>query len=241
MIESISDVAKRAAANAAQPRPDLEQLEVERREERRLEELARTRRVSAIPPRYAKATVDAVKVDGRNRPAVDRARSIVSAGIYRTGFGMWGPAGVGKTYIAAGIGNAAIAAGFGAKMFTPEQLFARYFAASSYGGDEAVADLLREVAETPVLILDDFGSEAVSRPKLAFLAEILNARWNADCGTLIVTANMSFADLMDKYVELSEKAGDRERGFAIMDRIRALTGEWVALVGKSQRAFDGDA
>jgi len=239
-VNHISEIAARAAANARELRPELEQLDAQRQAERRAEELARTLRVSEIPAKYAGVTIDKLRISGENRAAIDLARTIVEAGSYRRSCGFFGPAGGGKTSVACAIANGAIKAGKAARYTTPETLFGRYFSASSYGGDEAVGDLLREFSTTPVLILDDFGSEAVSRPKLAFLAELINARWNADAGCLIVTSNSSFDDLHAKYLELAEKAGDRERGTAIMDRVRALTGDWIPIINKkSQRVFDG--
>lgn len=238
---TIDAIKRRAAELAKVPRPDLDALQEEQKRER-LEELReRTNRVSGIPPRYAKSSIDRLTGGANNRAAIDLARTIAHAGHFRRGFGMWGDVGVGKSEIACAVANAGIAAGKTAKYFTPKALFARFKNADSYGSAEAVADLLRMVAETPILILDDFASESGSKLELAFLAELINARWNAADGCLIITSNKSFGDTLAGYNALAEDAGDPERGLAIMDRVAALTGDWICMQGVSQRAYDGVA
>lgn len=237
-------VARVVAENAAiaRERAPEYKAEAERRRREAARELNdRIERLSHIPPRYAKATLNRAP-DVHTRAAVDAARSI-AAGDFRNGIGLFSAdsTGTGKTEIAAAIGNTAKTAGYTAKMFSPEVLYGRLIEASSYGGDEAVADVLRDIANTRVLILDDFGSESMDRRKLSWLALILDTRWNAGSGLcLVITSNWTFEELHARYIEAAEAAGDKMRGSAIMDRVRALTGTWILVGGPSRRKYGSD-
>jgi DNA replication protein DnaC len=231
----LAKVQAKCAEYAAQPEPEhVRKLSEHDSKIKAREARDWVMRHSAIPVRYREFPAG-FEIDLNNQLAYEATQLISQSG-FVTGVGLFGGAGIGKSQMASVVALEAIDRGIPAKMFTPEGLLARVFDASTYGGEEAVADVMRDIALTPVLILDDLGSEALSRQKLAWLYEILNSRWNAGRNRcLIVTSNVSFGDLLVKYATIAERAGDKERGEAIMDRIRALAWPWIEMLGDSRR------
>ena len=67
---------------------------------------------------------------------------------------------------------------------------------STWSGDGRESDIMRQVAETPLLCLDDLGQGASAAPKAypAFLFGLVNARYTGNKKTF-VTTNAELADI----------------------------------------------
>jgi DNA replication protein DnaC len=220
--------------------PDVEARQAEAAAERRREVVERAARSACIPTEFAKASIGTLRGGGEKRVAIDGVRGIVMGG-FKSSQGIFGDIGVGKSYLHSAVGNAAIEAGLKVRMFTPTEIFARLTGAESYAGTESVIDVLRDLASARVTIFDDFGSELlITRRSLAYLFEIVK-RITASDGTLLINSNRGFDDLHGMYAAKGVEFGDERRGTAIMDRIRAKTGKWLEIRGKSERVFRGEA
>lgn len=103
---------------------------------------------------------------------------------------LWGDVGGGKTFLAACIANALIDKGIPATMTTIPRLVSAM--QKDFGAErEAV---LRMVAQTPLLVLDDVGTERDTEYMGEQVYEIINARYKAQ-KPLIVTTNLTMAAL----------------------------------------------
>lgn len=89
---------------------------------------------------------------------------------------MTGPTGSGKTWIACALAHQACRHGFSAKYWRVPRLFEEIRTAH---GDGSYLKLLKRVAKTPILVLDDWGLTALSTQDRADLLEILDDRVNA--------------------------------------------------------------
>ena len=89
---------------------------------------------------------------------------------------MTGPTGSGKTWIACALAHQACRQGRSAKYWRVPRLFQELRTAH---GDGSYLKLLKRLAKTPVLVLDDWGLIALSTQDRADLLEILDDRINA--------------------------------------------------------------
>ena len=88
---------------------------------------------------------------------------------------MTGPTGSGKTWIACALAHQACRHGLSARYWRVPRLFEEIRTAH---GDGSYLKLLKRVAKTPVLLLDDWGLTALSTQDRADLLEILDDRVN---------------------------------------------------------------
>jgi DNA replication protein DnaC len=89
---------------------------------------------------------------------------------------MTGPTGSGKTWIACALAHQACRQGLSARYWRVPRLFEEI---RTSHGDGSYLKLLKRLAKTPVLILDDWGLIALSTQDRADLLEILDDRLNA--------------------------------------------------------------
>jgi len=234
--DSMANIQRRCKENASLPVPENIREMVERDKRFAVEQkIITSRRASVIPVRYVDVKLCELRVDKENYNAIHNARALIASD-FKYGVGFWGDKGTGKSTLAAAIANEAIACGFVAKMFNPERMLGRMFDASTYGGEERIKSVREDIAKSQVLIIDDFGSETLTHQKLSWMFEFINERWNQGRNfCTIVTSNLAFLDLAATYNGAAEKAGDRPRGEAIIDRIRAMTWPWYEMRGKSRR------
>jgi DNA replication protein DnaC len=202
----------------------------------------RVLRGSYIPPRFLQVRLDKLVVDDENSAAIRAAFAAVDSG-FRDGLGLTGRPGVGKSTVIAAIGAAAIDAGIPARVMRASTLISRLRDARRFGGDEDLADVRRDFERTPVLGLNDLGSEPFDREALVWLHELLDARWeNRDDAKgryypLFASSNLTLTELARHYMDECARIGENPvRGEAIVDRLRSLTSTpWIALTGRSRR------
>jgi DNA replication protein DnaC len=86
-----------------------------------------------------------------------------------------GPTGIGKSYVACAFGNKACRDGYGVLYRRTSRLFDELAQARA---DGTYAQVLRRLAKTPVLILDDFGLQPLTASERKDLLEVLEDRYN---------------------------------------------------------------
>lgn len=111
-----------------------------------------------------------------------------------------GPAGTGKTYLAAAITRSLLEIGHDAEFYEMAEIYRRV--RKSFGADSQVpeADILAAYIRTPWLTLDDFGAGALSDFERRCALEILNGRINEERRT-IVTTNLDLDEIREKMDE----------------------------------------
>lgn len=147
----------------------------------------------------------------------------------RNGLFLVGGYGTGKTHLAAAVANELIRNGTPALCMTMIDLLANVRRTYNGQGDEA--DILKLYTETPLLIIDDLGSEAATEWTSSMIFTIVNARYEAYM-PVIVTTNCGTEELTRSLTP----AGCSERNTQKMiDRLREMCLA-VPLDGPSWRA-----
>lgn len=117
---------------------------------------------------------------------------------------MWGDVGHGKTFYAACIANALIDKGIPAVMTTIPKLVA----GMQKGYGEKRQDILTMVASTPLLVLDDLGTERNTEYMTEQMYEVINERYKAR-KPLIVTTNLTGQQLRNPEDVAKKRIYDR--------------------------------
>jgi len=102
---------------------------------------------------------------------------------------LMGPYASGKTHLAAAIGNYRVGMGFPALLVVVPDLMDHLRATFSPQSSVSYDRLFEEVRTTPLLILDDLGTQAMSPWVKEKLYQLFNYRYNATLPTVITTAN----------------------------------------------------
>ena len=105
-----------------------------------------------------------------------------------------GPNGCGKTHLAAAIANQRLAQGQPAFFVVVPDLLDHFRSAYSPESKIAYDELFETVRSTPLLILDDLGSQSSTPWAQEKLYQILNHRYNARLAT-VITSNLSLEDI----------------------------------------------
>lgn len=98
-----------------------------------------------------------------------------------------GSFGTGKTHLAAAIGNARLAAGDSVMFMTTPDLLDHLRNSYSDRTDSSYDEVFERIKETPLLILDDLGSENPSGWAMEKLFQLLNHRYTRERPTIITT------------------------------------------------------
>jgi len=125
-----------------------------------------------------------------------------------------GPYGCGKTHLAAAIANARAAMGQPALFIVVPDLLDHLRATFSPTSQVRFDKRFEEVRTTPLLILDDLGTENASPWAQEKLFQILNYRYNARLATVITMARK--IDEVDPRIRTRMADLERSRVFAIL-------------------------
>src|SRR5690554_91788 len=133
-----------------------------------------------------------------------------------------GPTGSGKTFLACALANAACRQGFSARYYRLPKLMTELAMAK---GDGSYPKLLRKLARTEVLILDDWGLATLSESESRELLEVIEDRTQAR--STIVASQLPIS-------EWHGTMADPTAADAILDRL-VHTAHKIALKGESMR------
>lgn len=140
---------------------------------------------------FNKLSLEARGENGAPGPRPDMAHAIEVARTYAQEPKGWlvitGPAGSGKTRIAAAIANQRIDLGHTALFIPVADLLDHLRSTFSPSSDIAYDELFEQVREVPLLILDDLGQESATPWAREKLAQLLGHRYNGGLPTVITT------------------------------------------------------
>jgi DNA replication protein DnaC len=177
--------------------------EVTLRRQKRFQARARAARL-----RHAAAVED---IDFRSARGLDRALFLKLASCdfirERRNLIITGPCGVGKSWLASALGHKACREDFSVLYHRAPRLFAALAVARNTG---RYANLLRSIARTKLLILDDWGPEPLNAEQRRDLLEIVEDRY--DVGSTIITSQVP----LDSWYQI---VADPTLADAILDRV----------------------
>jgi len=133
-----------------------------------------------------------------------------------------GPTGVGKTYLACALGNKACRDGYRVRYWSTPKLLREL---STAAADGSLARLLKQLARTDLLILDDWGLERLKDAHAQLLLEILEDR--QDVGSVLITSQFAVA-------AWHELIGNPTIADAMLDRL-VHNAHRIELKGESMR------
>lgn len=195
--------------------------------------IEQVRMQSELPDRFRLSAFVNFAVEADNLEAFTAVRAFVERSFKPPGVGLYGSVGTGKTRLLCAAANAAIMAEKRVVVLTTTELALR-LKATFQTRDDSEYSLIQRLVRTPVLILDDLGKEQITEWSAQNLFEFFNARYNTGL-PLLVAANQNLADLKrTKYASVPEGV-DPDLMLAVLDRIREMTGPWIAVGGKSKR------
>ena len=165
---------------------------------------ARLERLSNLGP-LTRLTFENLIADGRNPETAEHRNRFREALTAAKGFAdvpsgwliLVGPPGCGKTHLAAAIANARIANEEPALFVVVPDLLDHL--RSTFAPDSAVTydDMFEGVRNSPLLILDDFGTQSATPWAMEKLFQLFNARYNSRLPT-VVTTNRSLDDFDER-------------------------------------------
>jgi DNA replication protein DnaC len=214
-----------------------------------LRELRRDRlaRLSNLGP-LSRLTFDNLVKEGRSAEPHRRERfrrTYTAAVEYAANPSGWlvllGPSGSGKTHLAAAIANARLAAGEPAIFQVVPDLLDHLRATFHPQSELPYDELFETVRNTPLLILDDLGTQSSTPWAREKLFQILNHRYNAQL-PLIVTTNHRLEELDERLrarladPALSQVCVVEEWQLATLQRLGSLAGDLLA--GMTFDTFD---
>ena len=133
-----------------------------------------------------------------------------------------GPAGVGKSFLASAIGHQACVKGYRTAYFNMQKLFSKLRMAKA---DQSYLKIIARLEKTNLLILDDFGLQALDHQNRMMLLEIIEDRHGKK--STIISAQLPVKSWYDVI-------GDKTIADAILDRI-VHHAHRIELQGESMR------
>lgn len=211
--------------------------QVEREAAARRLEMAR--QLSNVGERFEERTLDAYQCPPGDAFALWTARNIAE---WLPTKGAWfcGAGGTGKTHLAASVVNIAVEQGVAAT-YLPFAEFVEQVKAS-YDREGKLkshcVDIIRQLASIDLLVIDDIDKTPFTKNTCTLLYRLINGRYERSSRKskrpLIVTSNLEPAEIAIRW----RKGGvDDVAGTSILDRLRELCGQFVAVEGQSYRTF----
>lgn len=130
-------------------------------------------------------------------------------GEYIRGLTVYGPVGSGKSFLLGCIANNLIMRGIDFKYIVYTDLLQQI--RNTYESNEEDVNekvLLEEVQETPVLLIDDLGTEKASEFTASILYQIIDKRYREE-KPIILSTNYLIDELKDRFEEMFEEMGER--------------------------------
>jgi DNA replication protein DnaC len=164
-----------------------------------------------------------------NLEADARTRIGAGSGWNRTGFGLVGPVGVGKSFAAAALLNGAMSKLIIGRFISSSDLADRVKRSWADDSADDEGKVIDAFALSPLLVIDDIDKLRRTDWAIELLFRVINRRYEAAL-PVIVTSNRTLNELCDSY------ASQPDYGPAIVDRIAEMTNHrWVRLKGPSRR------
>jgi primosomal protein DnaI len=189
------------------------------------EELKRRKsliRCQQIPSDIREATFETFTLESKRAKAFQAALHFCipfREGKATKGLYLYGPFGVGKSYLAGAIMNELVFYGVSTLMIHTSALFSEMKDAISQSG-QVITEKLEAIKTAPLLILDDIGAESLT-PWIRddILGVILQYRMTEKL-PIIFTSNLTLEEL-EEYFSYTPKGGDEPlKGQRIMERIK---------------------
>ncbi|NLG82508.1 MAG: primosomal protein DnaI [Bacilli bacterium] len=197
-------------------------------------EIAQNIRSFYLPKKILNASFDTLDIAEGRKEAIFKAATFAKTyqvGKFQKGLFLWGPFGVGKTYILAAMANALAKRHIKvALVYLPDMIRELRNAL----GHNNLEELLTEIKNVEVLILDDIGSEMHTQwVRDEIIGPLLQYRMLEEKPTFF-TSNKTIDELIRDYAYTTDGVHDETKARRIGDRIKALAEE-VKITGKNYR------
>lgn len=182
---------------------------------------------AVIPPRYRDANLDILANETQRNAAPDAISfvdDVLRNGIHGQGILITGSVGIGKTHLAYAVLRNLLTANVACAATTCSILF---YAIREAFSTNATAPIIEPLRSAPVLLLDDFGSEAPKEWILDTMLAIVQHRYE-NCLVNVVTTNLNLS-------EMEKRAVGQDQMARLYDRILEMTPSVIVLTGKSLR------
>lgn len=232
---AVADREQRAAQEAVKK----EEARVRAENEKMQKKISRLLKNSGMGARFASRTFERFEITAENRnayraclryaenfpkmlPVKDERGNQLPPAVEMNGLFLTGSYGTGKTHLAAAIANRLIQGGTAVICMTMTDLLARI--RESYNPDDSSseAQIMRLYKDTPLLVIDDIGSEYPTEWGSTTIFSIINARYEAYMPT-IVTTNYSGPELVRRMTPLyNGRPGDSRNAEKTLDRLHEM-------------------